>query len=68
MSVRIVDEFQNLINAFSAWIGGYKIAPRPCEVSGVQGTCMFVWECLKVRQRRKKHDNINNIGIGSSIG
>ena len=27
--------------------GGYKIAPRACEVSGVQGTCMFVWECLK---------------------
>ena len=27
--------------------GGYKISPRPCEVSGVPGTCMFVWECLK---------------------
>ena len=32
-------------NDFSS--GGYKIAPRACEVSGVQGTCMFVWECLK---------------------
>ena len=34
-------------NIFFDVPGGYKIAPRACEVSGVQGTCMFVWECLK---------------------
>jgi hypothetical protein len=25
----------------------FKISPKPCTVSGVRGTCMFVWECLK---------------------
>lgn len=25
----------------------FKISPKPCTVSGVTGTCMFVWECLK---------------------
>ena len=36
-----------LNDIFLVCSGGYKIAPRACEVSGVQGTCMFVWECLK---------------------
>lgn len=26
----------------------YKITPKPCLVAGkIQGTCMFVWECIK---------------------
>ncbi|PSN47591.1 Serine proteinase stubble [Blattella germanica] len=25
----------------------YKISPKPCSVNGVDGTCMFVWECIK---------------------
>lgn len=25
----------------------YKISPKPCSVNGVEGTCMFVWECIK---------------------
>lgn len=35
-------------------LGSYKISPKPCTVKSqssssgeVQGTCMFVWECLK---------------------
>ena len=41
------DFIKILKNDFVSFIGGYKISPRPCEVSGVPGTCMFVWECLK---------------------
>lgn len=30
---------------------GYKISPKPCRVPGrsttIEGTCMFVWECIK---------------------
>ena len=25
----------------------FKISPKPCVVGGVDGTCMFVWECIK---------------------
>lgn len=25
----------------------YKINPKPCSVNGNEGTCMFVWECIK---------------------
>lgn len=25
----------------------FKISPKPCLVGGVDGTCMFVWECIK---------------------
>lgn len=25
----------------------FKISPKPCTVSGYEGTCMFVWECIK---------------------
>jgi hypothetical protein len=31
-------------------LAGYKISPKPCRVPGqpnVDGTCMFVWECIK---------------------
>ncbi|XP_055549758.1 serine proteinase stubble isoform X1 [Wyeomyia smithii] len=24
-----------------------KITPKPCTVNGIDGTCMFVWECIK---------------------
>nr|CAD7255720.1 unnamed protein product [Timema shepardi] len=27
--------------------GGYKINPKPCSVDGTEGTCMFVYECIK---------------------
>ena len=37
--------------------GGYKISPRPCEVSGVPGTCMFVWECLKTEGQVRTNQN-----------
>lgn len=25
----------------------YKINPKPCTVNNQEGTCMFVWECIK---------------------
>lgn len=25
----------------------YKINPKPCTVGKLEGTCMFVWECIK---------------------
>lgn len=25
----------------------YKINPKPCKVNSQEGTCMFVWECIK---------------------
>ncbi|XP_075221447.1 serine proteinase stubble [Lycorma delicatula] len=25
----------------------YQINPKPCSVNGLEGTCMFVWECIK---------------------
>ncbi|GLH05308.1 Putative serine proteinase stubble [Gryllus bimaculatus] len=28
-------------------VKGYHIRPRPCAAAGSDGTCMFVWECLR---------------------
>lgn len=44
--------FANLIvksaeAASSQYNTNFKISPKPCYVSGVEGTCMFVWECIK---------------------
>ncbi|XP_055856370.1 serine proteinase stubble-like [Episyrphus balteatus] len=25
----------------------YKISPKPCQIGNIDGTCMFVWECIK---------------------
>lgn len=25
----------------------YKISPKPCTIGNIDGTCMFVWECIK---------------------
>ena len=25
----------------------YQISPKPCQVKGLHGRCMFVWECIK---------------------
>ena len=25
----------------------FKISPKPCTVGGIDGTCMFVWECIR---------------------
>lgn len=33
--------------ASSQYNQNFKISPKPCTVSGVEGTCMFVWECIK---------------------
>lgn len=33
--------------ASSQYNQNFKISPKPCTVSGVDGTCMFVWECIK---------------------
>jgi hypothetical protein len=33
--------------ATSQYNQNFKISPKPCDVSGVDGTCMFVWECIK---------------------
>lgn len=32
--------------ASSQYNQNFKISPKPCKVSGVDGTCMFVWECI----------------------
>ena len=32
-------------------VAGYKISPKPCSVNGLDGTCMFVWECIKTEGR-----------------
>ncbi|CAH0394977.1 unnamed protein product [Bemisia tabaci] len=29
----------------------YKINPKPCWVNGLEGTCMFVWECINSEGR-----------------
>ncbi|XP_017772045.1 PREDICTED: serine proteinase stubble [Nicrophorus vespilloides] len=46
-----------LFGIFFAFIGpistalqrspGYQISPKPCWVDGMEGTCMFVYECIK---------------------
>ena len=33
--------------ASSQYNTNFKISPKPCTVSGIDGTCMFVWECIK---------------------
>lgn len=33
--------------ASSQYNTNFKISPKPCSVSGTEGTCMFVWECIK---------------------
>lgn len=33
--------------ASSQYNQNFKISPKPCKVSHVDGTCMFVWECIK---------------------
>jgi hypothetical protein len=40
--------FKSLLAASSSQINSnFKISPKPCVVSGVEGTCMFVWECIR---------------------
>ncbi|RZF34202.1 hypothetical protein LSTR_LSTR003612 [Laodelphax striatellus] len=29
----------------------HQISPKPCSVNGLEGTCMFVWECIKTEGR-----------------
>lgn len=29
----------------------FKISPKPCSVGRIEGTCMFVWECIKSEGR-----------------
>ncbi|XP_022900363.1 serine proteinase stubble isoform X2 [Onthophagus taurus] len=37
-----------LLSAVSLWAApAYQISPKPCYVDGMEGTCMFVWECIK---------------------
>lgn len=33
--------------ASSQYNQNFKISPKPCAVSGTDGTCMFVWECIR---------------------
>ncbi|KAG5681913.1 hypothetical protein PVAND_011317 [Polypedilum vanderplanki] len=35
------------VSLIAAASQNFKISPKPCIVGGVDGTCMFVWECLK---------------------
>ncbi|KAL5274119.1 hypothetical protein ACFFRR_000710 [Megaselia abdita] len=38
----------NLFNSYNSQRSqNYKISPKPCKISGIHGTCMFVWECIK---------------------
>lgn len=39
----------NLFNSYNSQRSSqnYKISPKPCTISGIEGTCMFVWECIK---------------------
>jgi hypothetical protein len=39
---------KSILAASSSQINSnFKISPKPCLVSGVEGTCMFVWECIR---------------------
>lgn len=38
---------KSTLAASSQYNQNFKISPKPCYVSGVEGTCMFVWECIK---------------------
>ncbi|XP_062562016.1 serine proteinase stubble [Armigeres subalbatus] len=46
----------SILLVFTYWIAqantgsshsSFKINPKPCTVNGIEGTCMFVWECIK---------------------
>lgn len=40
--------FKSLLAASSSQSNSnFKISPKACVVSGVEGTCMFVWECIR---------------------
>ncbi|XP_058800150.1 serine proteinase stubble-like isoform X2 [Phymastichus coffea] len=42
--------WSGIARSLSSMNRGYKISPKPCRVAGqpnVEGTCMFVWECIK---------------------
>ncbi|KAL7292188.1 hypothetical protein TKK_0014142 [Trichogramma kaykai] len=42
--------WSGIARTLSSMNRGYKISPKPCRVVGqpnVEGTCMFVWECIK---------------------
>ncbi|XP_025158310.1 serine proteinase stubble isoform X2 [Harpegnathos saltator] len=42
--------WSGIARSFSTLNRGYKISPKPCKVpgsEGKEGTCMFVWECIK---------------------
>ncbi|XP_039282069.1 serine proteinase stubble isoform X2 [Nilaparvata lugens] len=32
-------------------VRSHQISPKPCSVNGLEGTCMFVWECIKTEGR-----------------
>lgn len=34
-------------SAATSQYNNFKITPKPCTVNGIEGTCMFVWECIK---------------------
>lgn len=36
-----------LVNSMPGSTSNFKINPKPCIVNGLDGTCMFVWECIK---------------------
>lgn len=36
-----------LVNSMPGSSSNFKINPKPCIVNGLDGTCMFVWECIK---------------------
>lgn len=36
-----------LVNSMPGSSSNFKINPKPCTVNGLDGTCMFVWECIK---------------------
>lgn len=38
---------ESSLAASSQYNQNFKISPKPCSVSGTDGTCMFVWECIK---------------------
>lgn len=37
---------ESTLAASSQYNQNFKISPKPCTVSGTEGTCMFVWECI----------------------
>lgn len=36
-----------LVNSMPGSSSNFKINPKPCTVNAFEGTCMFVWECIK---------------------